>query len=284
MMTSSAIARPWIRAGLSVLLLDSASRVSELRGERSRSEALQTDTAGRAGDLSVASAERVRVSGKEIAPSQGTPAPASSAASARSRTSGNAVSFSGPADRHGERTEVVSDSRREQQVSSSGLLATPGALAVEQWPSSWLALKNRRPLPSRPLVLWTYAGLGEDLTGTPDETRKQVIVRMLMELRHPGGTHVFWPCGLASERPEDGPALFWSGVKLLNPRVLLLFGSDARDVLAMPKRLLPFCQERVYGRLVIQLPRPQSLAADEASFKRALAFLDRLLSFCRRRV
>ena len=266
MMTSSAIARPWIRAGLSVLLLDSASRVSELRGERSRSEALQTDTAGRAGDLSVASAERVRVSGKEIAPSQGTPAPASSAASARSRTSG-----------------VVSGSRRAQQTPSSGLLATPGALAVEQWPSSWLALKNRRPLPPRPLVLWTYAGLGEDLTGTPDETRKQVIVRMLMELRHPGGTHVFWPCGLASEHPEDGPALFWSGVKLLNPRVLLLFGSDARDVLAMPKTLLPFCQERVYGRLVIQLPRPQSLAADEASFKRALAFLDRLLSFCRRR-
>lgn len=282
MMTSSVIARPWIRAGLSVLLLDSASRVSELRGERNGSGALRTDAAGIPGGLSAASEESV--CGKDIAPSQGRSAPASSAASTRSRTSGNAVPFSGPADRNVERTESVSDSRREQQVSSSGLLATPGALAVEQWPSSWLALKNRRPLPSRPLVLWTYAGLGEDLTGTPDETRKQVIVRMLMELRHPGGTHVFWPCGLAGERPEDGPVLFWSGVKLLNPRVLLLFGSDARDVLAMPKRLLPFCQERVYGRLVIQLPRPQSLAADEASFKRALAFLDRLLSFCRRRV
>ncbi|WP_294445478.1 hypothetical protein [uncultured Mailhella sp.] len=167
--------------------------------------------------------------------------------------------------------------------SDGGLLATPGALPVEQWPASWLALKNRRPLPPRPLVLWTYAGLGEDLTGRPDDVRRQVIVRMLMELRHPGGTHVFWPCGLAGEKPEDGPALFWSGVKLLNPRVLLLFGSDARDTLSMPKTLLPFCQERVYGRLVIQLPRPQSLAQDEASFKRALVFLSRLLRFCARR-
>ena len=175
----------------------------------------------------------------------------------------------------------MSDSRREQQVSSSGLLATPGALAVEQWPSSWLALKNRRPLPSRPLVLWTYAGLGEDLTGTPDETRKQVIVRMLMELRHPGGTHVFWPCNLPGE--ENGAALFWSGVKLLNPRVLLLFGSDTRDALSMPKTLFPFCEERVNGRLVIQLPRPSSLAEDEPSFSRALVFLSQRLKFCAKR-
>lgn len=162
----------------------------------------------------------------------------------------------------------------------SEMFSTPGALAQEAWPASWRALKDRRPLPPSPLVLWTYEGLGEDLMGSPDPARRQVIVRMLTALHHPGGTHVFWPCSLPGEPCIQDPSLFWSGVRMLDPRVLLLFGSDTRDALAMPRSLLPFCQERIHGRLVVQLPRPQALAADEAAFQRAQAFLARLLSFC----
>ena len=184
----------------------------------------------------------------------------------------------------------VQENRPRPASAAGEMFFTPGAIPVEQWPSGWRALKDRRPLPPRPLVLWSYAGLGDDLTGTPDQARKQVIVRMLTELRHPGGTHVFWPFDMSGEdarapqMPDGGSAsLFWSGVRLLDPRVLLLFGSDTRDALGMPRTLGPFCQERVYGRLVIQLPRPQALAEDEASFRRAQAFLARLLSFCARR-
>ena len=270
MMGRSAIARPWLKAGLFTLLLENEERVLALRADERRKDdsAVRMPASPRSAVVEAASRHQMpqppfpQVKERQRPAPQPAQSPASAPASSRV-------------------ARPVAE--RKAAAASSAVLATPGALPVEEWPERWLALKNRRPLPPQPLVLWTYAGLGEDLTGTPDETRRQVIVRMLMELRHPGGTHVFWPCGFAGETPQDGSALFWSGVKLLNPRVLLLFGSDARDTLSMPKTLLPFCQDRVHGRLVIQLPRPQSLAADEASFKQALAFLSRLLSFCAKR-
>lgn len=141
-------------------------------------------------------------------------------------------------------------------------------------------MKDRRPLPPRPLVLWTYAGLGDDLTGTPDEARRRVVVRMLTALNHPAGTHVFWPFALSGDTSSPEASLFWSGVKMLDPRVILLFGSDTRDALEMPKTLKPFGQARVYGRLIVQLPRPQALAEDDAAFRQVQAFLARMLRFC----
>ena len=279
MMIPSAIARPWIKAGLSVLLVDSPQRVAELRRKE--------DEAALAAQPSSAAGERRKAPAAFRAPAQDRQAAVRAPASqAFAKAAPSSEPSAETAFRAASQERPVRPPSRAAAAAPSpdgGILATPGALPVEEWPASWLALKNRRPLPPRPLVLWTYTGLGEDLTGKPDEVRRRVIVRMLMELHHPGGTHVFWPCGLAGEHPEDGPALFWSGVKLLNPRVLLLFGSDTRDTLSMPKSLLPFCQDRVHGRLVIQLPRPQALAQDEASFKRALAFLSRLLRFCARR-
>lgn len=136
------------------------------------------------------------------------------------------------------------------------------------------------------MVIWTYAGLGDDLVGTPDPIRQKIIVRMLRELNHPGGTHVFWPYALPDEtapgvsRDPGEASLFWSGTALLRPRTLLLFGSEARDALGMPKSLLPYCQERIAGRLVIQLPQPLTLAQNEAAFRQARAFLSALLAFC----
>ena len=284
MRVQSAIVRPWLKAGLSVLLLESPQRVDELRSSGSDTAQKSEAPHGRNEQMPRQAQPAFSREIPERKDAVRLSSQPSFAASERSSRSGS-VRMSAPAPdsvRESASAGPVSDVHTGLPSSENGLLATPGARPVEAWPASWLALKNRRPLPPRPLVLWTYAGLGEDLTGRPDDVRRQVIVRMLMELHHPGGTHVFWPCGLAGEKPEDGPALFWSGVKLLNPRVLLLFGSDARDTLSMPKTLLPFCQDRVYGRLVIQLPRPQALAADEASFKRALAFLSRLLRFCSR--
>lgn len=260
MMSRSVIVRPWLNAGLDMLLLGSEERVLKLRG-------VQAD-----------------VSPVALSPEK----------KSVSLTSRNNVSSAAPSFHDASITSAAKQPAAAQQkaaltghdpaaehVSAPNLLIMPQALPVENWPETWLAIKNRRPLPPSPLVLWTYFGLGEDLTGLPDESRKKVIVRILMELRHPGGTHVFWPCNLPGE--ENGAALFWSGVKLLNPRVLLLFGSDARDVLAMPKTLFPFCEERVHGRLVVQMPRPQALADNEPSFQRVLVFLSRRLGFCARR-
>lgn len=259
MISRSVIVRPWLNAGLGMLLLESEERVLKLRG-------VQADVPPAAFSPEKKPASPTsRNNVSSVAPSF-RDAPASAAKQPAALQQKAAASGRDPAVEH---------------ASASNLLIMPQALPVENWPETWLAIKNRRPLPPSPLVLWTYVGLGEDLTGVPDESRKKVIVRMLMELRHPGGTHVFWPCSLPGE--ENGAALFWSGVKLLNPRVLLLFGSDARDVLAMPKTLFPFCEDRVHGRLVVQMPRPQALADNEPSFQRVLVFLSRRLGFCARR-
>lgn len=261
------IVRPWLKAGLRVLLMENEERVLALR--------TSTGENAEQSPAPVFQAER-RQEAHPAVP-QSVPGPVARPRGGRPPVKETPESVRRPSNPSGERAPAQTPPVRP---AGAALLTTPGALPPERWPASWLALKNRRPLPSRPLVLWTYAGLGEDLSGTPNEERKRVIVRMLMELRHPAGTHVFWPFALAGEGFSPEGSLFWSGVKLLNPRVLLLFGSDTRDALAMPKTLLPFCQDRVNGRLVIQLPRPQALAADEASFQRAQAFLARILRFC----
>ena len=237
--------RHWINAGLNSLLLDSPERVKELRAAvHSGATATQT-----------ASPQSVRKTRARQA-SPNTPEAHSSAAA---------------------------PSLPFKQASTPP--TKPVILSPDAWPAPWQALKNRRPLPPRPLVFWTYAGLGDDLMGTPDPARQQVIVRMLKELAHPGGTHVFWPYALPDDNtiPEpNAPSLFWSGTALLRPRALLLFGSEARDALGMPKTLMPYCQYRVDGRLIIQLPQPLTLAGKEDAFRRALAFLTRILAFCSR--
>ena len=291
----SAIVRPWLKAGLSALLLESEERVLQLRAQDGPQEAapqIQVQAPRPAPSFPQRQAPAAPVPSKPASPAARPPAPAQAqdrafppAAGTRQPAAPAAMPQSRPVPER--RPEPAP--RPRAAASAGDMFLTPGAVPVEQWPAGWLALKDRRPLPPRPLVLWSYAGLGDDLTGTPDQARRQVIVRMLTELRHPGGTHVFWPFDMsgtpALPKAADGEeaSLFWSGVRLLDPRVLLLFGSDTRDALMMPRTLRPFCQERVYGRLVIQLPRPQALAEDEASFRRAQAFLARLLSFCARR-
>ncbi|MCH5276652.1 MAG: hypothetical protein J1E80_02335 [Desulfovibrionaceae bacterium] len=243
---SSAL-RPWIQAGLSVLLVDNPERAAELR-------AVPVSQAAAPGDAEV--------------PAR--PVPGASRPPAQRVAPARAAKQDSP--------QAAPRPLQRDNAESQGRVLAPDA-----WPAAWQALRKRRPLPPRPLVFWTYAGLGDDLMGTPDPIRQRVIVRMLRELGHPGGTHVFWPYALPGDDAPggpDAPSLFWSGAALLRPRTLLLFGSEARDALGMPKSLYPYCQERLAGRMVIQLPQPLSLAHNEAAFRQAQAFLRGLLSFC----
>lgn len=160
-------------------------------------------------------------------------------------------------------------------------------IPLESWPAAWKALRERRPPPPRPLVCWTYGGLGSDLAGTPDPQRRALVARMIKSLNHPAGTHVFWPFELPGGTPfgeeppceEPAPSLFWSGEALLRTRALLIMGSDARDALGLPK-IGPYCQTMVRGRLFIQLPQPRSLAEKPEAFEQAMVFLAGLLRFC----
>ena len=267
--------RPWLKAGLNVLLMEDEARVLALR-------ATPESTVQERQPQTVKPVVQAAPAMPSAVPPRFAPPPRKAPACAPRP---EVVMPAAPVEQ--KKAPVPPATPRVAQPApmrgGQSLLAAPGALPVDRWPAAWLSLKDRRPLPQRPLVLWSYAGLGEDLAGTPDEARKRVIVRMLTELKHPVGTHVFWPFALAGETPSAEASLFWSGVSFLDPRVLLLFGSDTRDALTMPKTLLPFCQARVHGRLVIQLPRPQALAAEESAFRQAQAFLARILSFCAKR-
>lgn len=262
MNTRPPLLRPWLQTGLSFLLLENEERVKELMaGERAKKGQ---------------SAQKTRAP----LPAQGRRTVAANPVERQERSPQTSPAMRTPPTIAARPAPPASPS---PEIQKEREYALPGVLPESAWPASWQALKNRRKLPSSPLVLWTYAGLEEDLMGAANRERQQFITRMLVALKHPGGTHVFWPYALPGEEVLQQPSLFWSGVALFDPRVLLLFGSDARDALAMPRSLRPFCQERMYGRAVIQLPNPQAFIGDEAAFARVLAFLASSLRFCTRR-
>lgn len=257
--------RPWLKSGLSALLLESPERVAQLRA------------AGPVPAAPVARDHGAAKQSRSVPPPSAMPRPVATtppvptlspvlATPATPLPGAEPVSAASPS---------TLDTARDSALYSA---LNSGILPLADWPAPWVALKNRRPLPPRPLVFWTYAGLGDDLMGTANAHRQQAIVRLLSALRHPGGTHVFWPYALP-EYAASVPSLFWSGVELLKPRVILIFGSEARDALGLPKSLVPFGQERIHGRLIVQLHQPASLVDDEP-LRRAIAFLSRLLDFC----
>jgi hypothetical protein len=105
------------------------------------------------------------------------------------------------------------------------------------------------------------------------------VLRCILEgLAHPPGTHVFWPHRLPGE--GDAASVFWSAVGTLAPRAVMVLGSDSRDALGLPKSMCPYAQMMLWGRLVVQLHRPESLASDDALLKSTQAFLASVLRFC----
>ncbi|HJB64904.1 MAG TPA: hypothetical protein H9768_01285 [Candidatus Mailhella merdavium] len=252
--------RAWARLGLETLLVDSSQRAGELR--------LPAEARGDRADMTKSSGPTQQKTARKLpSPSAGTLASAS-----------GQTSVPRPAPTRRKTAQAAETVRPAPSRPENDLHILP----PEAWPPAWQALRSRRPLPPRPLVCWTYAGLGPDLTGNPDPQRKELVARMIRGLAHPGGTHVFWPFDLPGEAllSEDMQAtLFWSGEALLHTRALLVMGSDARDALKLPK-IGPYCQTMVRGRLFIQLPQPHSLAEKPDAFSQAMAFLSGLLRFC----
>lgn len=260
------ILRPWLKAGLSALLLESEERVKTLLAMSRDEDEGKAAAAGRTPEPEPYAVRRERTAAPSVA-----------------QFSRGSASLKTLPPFKTQPASIASVPQGAERSPSLENAAPPGVLPETDWPAPWQALKKRRPLPPSPLVLWTYDGLGEDLMGTADPDRQQAIVRMILALKHPGGTHVFWPYALPGVVMSTLPSLFWSGVERLDPRVLLIFGSNARDALSLPHSLQSFCQELVYGRLVIQLPDPKNFSGDAAAFARVLAFLAHSLRFCSRR-
>lgn len=168
-------------------------------------------------------------------------------------------------------------------------------LTIEHWPNEWLNLFKRFSLPntekinSQIRIAWTYAGLEQDVLGPINKERQEIIRKLIIELNHKQGTHNFIPYSLVHEDGSSQIAtyqnvsFFWSAMRVVRPRVLLIFGSAARDTLNMPKTLTP-CQKIDMGALqVLQMHKPETLASDNDHYLRTVGFLQEYLKFCARK-
>lgn len=147
-------------------------------------------------------------------------------------------------------------------------------------PPAW----QQRLAATRPgAVLWTYRGLGTDLCATPNIQRRTLFQRLLMELGHKAGTHSFWPTALPDPASTEGDGLsahteaFWHGVDVLGCRALVVLGSRALQTLRLPRRLRPFQQARIDGRMIIVLPDPDILIQEPHRYTAVREYLRQAL-------
>ncbi len=248
----SVLARPWLAAGLKYLLTESEDRVREL---------------SRSGPSSSVSRPE-KWSGVGGAPQ---PYAGGNAFARREQAGGRSPSYAVP--QQAARTSVP-----PMPAPQTGKKTARPDVPFEQWGLPWQNLWKRLNMDSRPKVAWTYGALGNDLSGDPDGGRKKVLAHILQALRHPRGTHVFWPYKM----PECGTDtdVFWSALHAAGVRVLLVFGSDARDALSLPNVLKPYCHDMLHGCMVVQLQRMETLAAEKEQLNRAVAWLARFLNRC----
>ncbi|EFL51713.1 hypothetical protein DesfrDRAFT_1568 [Solidesulfovibrio fructosivorans JJ]] len=121
------------------------------------------------------------------------------------------------------------------------------------WPKPWPAIFAKAP--EHPRIVLTYEALSLDMTGRADPRRGKLWRRLIQELDLSGANAVaFWPYCLpdAAERERD-TAIFLTGLRLMRPAVLAVFGALSPEttkswhghlpdlepvVLADPERLL----------------------------------------------
>lgn len=171
-----------------------------------------------------------------------------------------------------------------------GQKGTKGATPLE-WPEAWQVLLARTsPAP----IVWTYAELGEDLSGNGDKDRSTYLRRLISSLQLPKGSSAFWPVRLAPFIGEDAEAsreannatrsadeseFFQAGLQRLSPRVVIMLGAPAMELsgLNLPTSI-PFTQQIHKGILYVLLPDFASLLGKGALQERAGVFLRAALS------
>lgn len=158
-----------------------------------------------------------------------------------------------------------------------------------RWPGQWQKLfAKARPAP----VLWTYHELGLDLLGGGEAARGALFRRLLSELRLPKGTSAFWPTAVPQEAPgsanaatdsdfgplEANAPVFWAGMTLLKPRVMVVFGVAALQDMGLDAADFPLFQQRIFeGKLIVHVPDMSHLLANEAHLMPALSLLKAVL-------
>ena len=128
------------------------------------------------------------------------------------------------------------------------------------WPPEWQAQFG---LTKRGKVVWTYANLGKDLAAgknsgqadTAEEAqararRSQMLRNLIGALGYPAGTHTFWPCQLGDAVQSD---LFWSGVRALGSRGVIILGVECACALLESAGARPFTAKIFRGQKAMVL-------------------------------
>lgn len=176
-------------------------------------------------------------------------------------------------------------------VPRPGAPARPASTNLDpsQWSVQWQKLfAKAKPAP----VVWTYRELGLDLLGVGEAARGTLFRRLLSDLRLPKGTSAFWPTAAPQELFTGGDAatesslgsleadapVFWAGMTLLKPRVIVIFGAAALRDIGLDAADFPLFQQRIFeGKLVVHMPDMGHLLANEAHLIPALSLLKAVL-------
>lgn len=149
-------------------------------------------------------------------------------------------------------------------------------LPPERWPESWRKVFSKATPAS---LLWSYHSLGLDMEGGSDSKQRSALLRRLIgQLNLPKGSSVFWPCAMPAALPSGdtklapAPDIFFSGVTLLKPQVLIFFGDQAAEDIEMTSKPACFSQTLVDGKLLLLLPDLDVLHS-EASVNSVVSFM-----------
>lgn len=157
-------------------------------------------------------------------------------------------------------------------------------LTYEQFPPSWQKLLSRS---QKGLIAWTYLDLGADLFSGPDapeaekikiNARRVFLQNLLKDLNYPRDARVFLPLTPGLWNPADFSAdLFWSALRWLGCRGVIVFGSQTGETLLPGERLRPLTAARARNFFVWILRDINVLAAPNSYYRDTLAYLRRLL-------
>ena len=111
-------------------------------------------------------------------------------------------------------------------------------IAPEAWPALWQHLHARM---KKAWLCWSYWELGEDLCGTADPGRRQMLGQLISSLQRPAGTSTFWPPAIPADKDSGQSGLvpsrdlFWSGVQELGVRMIVAMGFRASVAIGLPQ-------------------------------------------------
>ena len=152
---------------------------------------------------------------------------------------------------------------------------------MSTWPISWQKCLQRTP-PAQ--IIWTYRELGQDLLRitTPGlDERRALLARLWQDLKPLHRTNTLWPFAMPNDSGsaiQAEPAIFWTGVRLLKARFVMVLDDAAHASLALPETLNCLGQTRWNGIVICAWWGMSELLAHDGRYADMLACCRRTLS------